>query len=602
AAGGFVLAGIVYIFGLERYRPFVRAAILTALLGYAAVAVGLLYDLGLPWRIWHPMFHWQYHSVLFEVAMCVMLYLTVLALEFLPVILEHSLFQGALFQKLLKALKRVSILLVIAGIVLSTLHQSSLGSLFLITPYRLHPLWYSHIIYVLFFVSAVGLGLTTVVLESLFSHYFLGHKLHSREISGLGLAASVVLWIYVALRLGDLAARGALGMAVDGSWHGNLFLFELGFSAVVPATLMLIGPVRRSITGVAIAAVMVVSGMILYRLDVSIAAFARPEGVGYFPSWEEFAVSFGIVAGGILVFLFFAENLNVFDDVKGHAPERRPGYNPEAVRSFLPAPLALPRRYSIAALGGGALALVFLPVGGVDPTPVPVQGPRSVEAYIQAHGHEAVRTLMLAATVEKIPASMSDSAGTTRVLLLDGNRNGDVVLFDHDDHARRLGGDRSCETCHHLNKPLDENTSCSECHRDMYDPRSVFDHDAHVDRMGGNEACAECHSDGTKVKSYETITECSQCHRSEIARQSFVAAPADRWKDAVGYTDAMHKLCVVCHEREARLAPAVRPEGLNRCMTCHDVDWREDLRRMEPRREVPGRVAGGDPAASPGQP
>ncbi|MCJ7627424.1 MAG: polysulfide reductase NrfD, partial [Longimicrobiales bacterium] len=150
AAGGFVLAGIVYIFGLERYRPFVRAAILTALLGYAAVAVGLLYDLGLPWRIWHPIFNWQYHSVLFEVAACVMLYLTVLALEFLPVVLEHRLFQGAFFQTILKALKRVSILLVIAGIVLSTLHQSSLGSLFLITPYRLHPLWYSPIIYFLF--------------------------------------------------------------------------------------------------------------------------------------------------------------------------------------------------------------------------------------------------------------------------------------------------------------------------------------------------------------------------------------------------------------------------------------------------------------------
>ena len=153
------------------------------------------------------MVNWQYHSVLFEVAACVMLYLTVLTLEFLPVVLEHKLFQGSFFKTILKGLKRVTILLVIAGIVLSTLHQSSLGSLFLITPYRLHPLWYSPIIYFLFFVSAIGLGLMTVVLESLFSNYFLGHKLHRREISGLGLAAAFVLGLYVFLRVGDLAVR-----------------------------------------------------------------------------------------------------------------------------------------------------------------------------------------------------------------------------------------------------------------------------------------------------------------------------------------------------------------------------------------------------------
>ena len=311
------------------------------------------------------MVNWQYHSVLFEVAACVMLYLTVLILEFLPVVLEHRLFRGRPFQIVLKALKRVSIILVIAGIVLSTLHQSSLGSLFLITPFRLHPLWYSPLIYVQFFVSAVALGLMTVVVESVFSNYFLGHKLHLREISGLGLAASVVLWVYLALRLGDLAVRGVLGMAFDGSWQGALFLFEVGFSAVIPAALMLSKRIRGSLTGVAIAASMVVLGMVMHRLDVSVAAFARPEGIGYFPSWEEFAVSLGIVAGGILIFLFFVENLNVFDDVKGHPPEPKPGYDPEAVRSFLPGPLSLPRRYSVAAVAGGAVALLFLPVKGV---------------------------------------------------------------------------------------------------------------------------------------------------------------------------------------------------------------------------------------------
>ncbi|MGD2135091.1 MAG: polysulfide reductase NrfD, partial [Gemmatimonadales bacterium] len=165
AAGGFVVAATVYIFRLEQYRRFARPAILTAFLGYLAVAVGLVYDLGLPWHIWHPVIYPQIHSVLFEVAMCVMLYLFVLALEFAPVVLEHPTLDHPLARTALQALKKVSIVLVIAGIVLSTLHQSSLGSLFLIAPHRLHALWYSPIIYVLFFVSAVGLGLLTVVLE-----------------------------------------------------------------------------------------------------------------------------------------------------------------------------------------------------------------------------------------------------------------------------------------------------------------------------------------------------------------------------------------------------------------------------------------------------
>ncbi|MGW8265857.1 MAG: NrfD/PsrC family molybdoenzyme membrane anchor subunit [Longimicrobiales bacterium] len=593
AAGGFVLAATVYIFGLERYRPFVRAAILTALLGYAAVAVGLLYDLGLPWRIWHPIVNWQYHSVLFEVATCVILYLTVLILEFLPVILEHRIFQGRLFQAVLKALKRVTIVLVIAGIVLSTLHQSSLGSLFLITPFRLHPLWYSPIIYVQFFVSAVALGLMTVVLESLFSSYFLGHEVHTREISGLGLGASVVLWIYIALRVGDLALRGVLSLAVDGSWMGALFLFELAFSAVVPASLMLFKPIRSSLAGVAIAASMVVLGMVMHRLDVSIVAFARPEGVGYFPSWEEFAVSLGIVAGCILVFLFFVENLSVFDDVKGHPPEPVPGYAPEAMRSFLPGPLSLPRRYSVAALGGGALALLFLPVTGVPPRPVPVKGPRSVEALVTPGAEGEVRNLALA---------MARETASTRILLLDANRNGEVVLFDHDDHARRLGEERSCETCHHLRKPLDQNTSCFECHRDMYEPTSIFDHGIHVNAMGGNQGCAECHGGEMEVvKTYQTITECSDCHRAEIADRAFIEAPEPHWEPAVGYMDAVHSLCVECHERESLTAPGEHPEDLNRCMTCHDVDWREDVKERMPRPGDGGRVAGISPGAPSGE-
>ncbi len=587
AAGGFVLAAIVYIFGLERYRPFVRAAILTALLGYAAVAVGLLYDLGLPWRIWHPMVHWQYHSVLFEVAMCVMLYLTVLALEFAPVILEHPLFDRPGFRALLRGLKKLSLFLVITGIVLSTLHQSSLGSLFLITPDRLHPLWYSHWIYVEFFISAVALGLATVVLEALFSRYFLGHEVHARELGGLGLGAAGVLVLYLALRLGDLAARGVLGTAFDGSWQANLFLFEIAFSAVVPIVLFLIPAVRRSIAGVGIASAMVVFGIMGHRLDVSIVAFARPEGMSYFPSWEEVAVSVGIVAGAMLIFLFFVEHLNVFDDVTGHPEAEKPQWESATVKDLMAPSRALPRRYSLAVLAGIAVALPFLPLGGPAPREVPVRAPRWVEGAVAPRPDAAPRLEL---------ADFTAAAEPHLMLLIDGNRDHYLALFDHKAHEERVGED-GCGTCHHLNLPLDEASSCSSCHRDMYGETPLFDHEAHEKALDGEDGCVECHEDAA-VKSYETATACSECHHTATAEDAVVEEPEAHWAAAPGYMEAMHGLCVTCHERSVAESPDEYPADLARCGTCHDPDRRDQLRQMEPRRQTPaaGLITGTDGA------
>ncbi len=582
AAGGFVLAATVYIFGLERYRPFVRPAVLTALLGYAAVAVGLLYDLGLPWRIWHPVLHWQHRSVLFEVAMCVMLYLTVLALEFAPTVLEHPRLSGRFFRGALKTLKKATIPLVITGIVLSTLHQSSLGSLFLITPYRLHPLWYSHIIYLLYFVSAVGLGLMMVTLESLLSAWFMGHQAHRRELSGLGLAASVVLWIYLALRLGDLAMRGVLGMALDGSRQADLFLLEITVSAVAPATLLLFRRVRSSLGGLALCSVLTVSGMILYRLDTSILAFARPEGFAYFPSWEEFAVSIGIVASFALIFIFFVEHFRVYDDVgKGARPVIRTSHDPATLFGLQPSVRAAPRRYSAAALAGMTVALVFLPMARKGSIPSPTSPARSVPGQVLVPDSGAGRTLLLATR------RLSEDAPATKeqdhlLLLIDGNQNGNAVLFDHDAHIERMGADSSCGTCHHLSLPLDRTAPCSACHRDMYDTTVTFDHRAHEEALGGNAGCAQCHGADAPVKSYESATACMECHAADAASSSIIDPPRDRWLAAVSYEDAMHGLCVKCHEREKEKSPDRYASYLAECRNCHDPDLRARLQALEP--------------------
>ncbi|MGD8320898.1 MAG: cytochrome c3 family protein, partial [Gemmatimonadota bacterium] len=515
------------------------------------------------------------------------------------------------FQGVLRILKKATIPLVITGIVLSTLHQSSLGSLFLITPYRLHPLWYSPIIYVLFFTSAVGLGLMMVTLESLVSSWLVGHKLHMREIGGLGLAASVVLWIYLALRLGDLAHRGVLPQALAGSRQANLFLFEVGVSALLPAVLLLFRRVRASVGGMALCAVLTVSGMVLYRLDVSILAFARPEGFAYVPSWEEFAVSVGIVAAFVLTFVFFVEHLRVYDDV---GPAARDGaedtagedltppvgrsFDPATLHGLLPDRLAAPRRYSAAALAGAVVALAFLPVKGRTSVPVPAMAARSVEGVVRDEGVGVERVLSLAGSLTTVA---SDGPGEAApLLLIDGNRNGTLVLFDHEAHVDRLGADTSCVTCHHMSLPLERNTSCAACHRDMYDTTSVFEHDVHEEALDGNDGCVQCHDGTAAVKSYETATACAECHEGEVHASSIIAAPQERWRAAASYTDAMHGLCKTCHERLLEEEPAAHPAELAQCRACHDADRENELRRLMPSRSEAAAAAGRGPTRAGG--
>jgi Ni/Fe-hydrogenase subunit HybB-like protein len=169
AAGGFAVTATVHILHLKDFKPIVRPTVLTAFLGYILVITALLLDLGRPWNIWHPIIMWNPHSVMFEVGWCVMLYTTVLSLEFAPVVLERFKLDW-----MLKLLRPVTPILVIMGVILSTLHQSSLGSLFLILPEKMSPLWYTPILPVLFFVSALAAGIAMTVVESWFSRRVFG--------------------------------------------------------------------------------------------------------------------------------------------------------------------------------------------------------------------------------------------------------------------------------------------------------------------------------------------------------------------------------------------------------------------------------------------
>ena len=308
AAGGFTLAAVVYIFHLERFHAIVRPAILTAFLGYSLVAVALLYDLGRPYRIWHPLVMWNPHSVMFEVAWCVTLYLTVLALEFSPVVLERFH-----LVKPLKIVKAVTIPLVIAGVLLSTLHQSSLGSLYLIVPSKLHPFWYSPWLPVLFYLSAIGVGLAMVIFESNLSARAFGREIEMPLLSQLAKALLWVLAVFGVLRFGDLASRGALALLREPTTETLLFILEMVLGTVMPVALLAFARVRENREGLFATAVLVITGFLLNRLNVSITGMEASSGAHYFPRWTEVSVTLSLVGAGFLLFALAVRYLRVFE-------------------------------------------------------------------------------------------------------------------------------------------------------------------------------------------------------------------------------------------------------------------------------------------------
>ena len=296
AAGGFTLAGAVYIFGRRTYYPIVRSAILTAFLGYTLVILALLVDLGQPWYIWHAIIYWNVHSPLFEVAMCVLTYTIVLALEFSPAVFERLNWRVPL-----AAIRAIQIPLVIAGIVLSTLHQSSLGSMLLMMPETLDPLWYTPILPLLFLFSAIAVGPAMVIFESTLSSRAFGHKLGADILAGLGRAIPYILGIYLVFKLGDLVVSKELSLIVSDSPHTILWWVEVLGGVVLPIIFLSRASVRQSKTKLFWCAVLVAGGLVLNRFNVSWLALAGREGYFYFPHWMEFAASAGLVAWAIII-------------------------------------------------------------------------------------------------------------------------------------------------------------------------------------------------------------------------------------------------------------------------------------------------------------
>jgi Ni/Fe-hydrogenase subunit HybB-like protein len=326
SSGGFIMAGLVYILGFKEYRPLLRPSVLTAFLGYLMVAVALLVDLGHPERIWYMIIHRNHTSVLLEIGICVMSYLTVLAIEFAPVVLE-----GLKWEKLAHLIHRFIKPFVILGVVLSTLHQSSLGSLLLIQPEKLNPLWWTPILPILFFISALAIGLAMVIFESSLSSRYFKRGLETHLLEKLAQAIPIVLIVYLAVKFGELAVAGDLGYLFTGGRMSVLFWAEILLSIIIPIWWFSIKKNRQNPNMLLAGVLILLLGMIMNRFDVSWLAVKHPDpltylpsfmsNVRYFPTLPEISVSLGIFSAGILTFGLAVRYLPVFEhgDHEAHA-------------------------------------------------------------------------------------------------------------------------------------------------------------------------------------------------------------------------------------------------------------------------------------------
>ncbi len=314
AAGGFVTSAAVYIFGFKKYHSAVRPAILTGFLGYTLVVLALHYDVGRPWRLPYPFIIQQgTTSLLFEVAACVALYLTVLFIEFSPAALEWLGLKQAR-----NLVVKLTMVLTIFGVVLSTLHQSSLGALFLITPSKLHPLWYSSYLPIYFFVTAVIAGLSMVIFESTLSHRYFHDEMDATHLAesasvtlGFGKAASLVLVGYFFIKVIGIAAGNHWRLL--GTGYGIWYLVELLGFVALPAFLYAIGVREKNLKVIRWTAALTVLGIVVNRFNICLVAFNYhlPSSERYFPHWKEIGISLFIVTLGLIAYRFIITRMPV---------------------------------------------------------------------------------------------------------------------------------------------------------------------------------------------------------------------------------------------------------------------------------------------------
>ncbi len=570
ATSGFTIGMLYYVFRIKRFKPLVVPSIVIAFLGYGSSLFSLLFDIGLPWRFWIPFVSWNPHSFLYEVFWCVSLYWAITAFELTP-----SLFDRFKSEKVARLLHGMGFGAAVLGISLSSLHHSSLGSLFLVTPQRLYPLWYSSLLPLFFIISAMGAGMMFMILMRILYAKFYdpepvfgpepeegaitcsvnGIPIRStgtgKDMPMLGTLATIAvstLGFYLALKVVDLFRTGAYLYLFNGDWESWIYLFELLIGTAIPILLVAVKKTRRSPTGLGIAAFFAVAGLALNRLDVGIIGYFRDAGTVYFPSFSEWSLSLGIISATVMVFLFLAENVTVFDEswrTRNIAKGVFSGSFDHLSHVWKTVLSDSNQRITL-------IAVVVLPLAWIIQYP-PYHHDSTSETVVQ-------------------PSSGLDAMRKT--LRINGDQDAIFTDFMHFDHQDRLGGEKSCNQCHHMFLPGDNSTPCYRCHKDMLQPTRIFDHAIHVTAVAdsegfngihpGNFTCEVCHMNGSG-KTKANAKSCLNCHDADMG----LAGVTDRKTDityATSYQRAMHGTCIECHDEKAE---ELNRQELNKCFTCH---------------------------------
>jgi len=549
AAGGFTTAALVHVAGRSRYRSLERPALLTAWLGYALVGLGLLLDLGRWQRMWHPVVYWQGNSVLFEVAMCVMFYLLVLTVEFAPVALsgfiDGTAPAGAPWTRLRRhavtareALRRVMPAFIIAGIVLSFMHQSALGTLLLIAPSKMSPLFFTPVLPVHFLLSAIMVGFPVVIFEGLLSARALHRSPDMDTLSSLARFVPVFLALYAVVRVADFLFRGGPFLMPADPVRAASLLAEFTLGTLVPLVLLQVPAVRRSPRGLLLASSLVIAGVVANRINVYLVARTPSHGGTYFPSIGEIAVTAALIATIVCLYRVF---IHLCPVLPGDATPAGP-VPPDTDRAVRLPALVLRM----------VAALVILSFIGL---------------YAVAHGR-ALQPAVPPRHVHPPGVEEGDFYETAR--------------FFHGAHAARQKGD--CTSCHHR-QPRDEGDRTGE----PLNPSLVLSRRMEDSADLRPVACGHCHGALPEISTPLRPGLRAALHRQCIGCHEASGGPVDckgchpphvpqhqHHMDGIPLTDTVAAIerCRECHAAAAddfRRSTHGRQKGRQQsdCLTCH---------------------------------
>jgi Ni/Fe-hydrogenase subunit HybB-like protein len=312
ACGGYAMALLVYIFNRGTYHPLVRSALTVSMFGYTLAGVAIFIDVGRYWQL-HNVFMPNYYnpnSAMFEVATCIALYIVVMWIEFSPAFLEKL--QKV---KLLKTVNRLMFIFIALGVLLPTMHQSSLGTLMIAAGEKLSPLFQTMFIPLLFLISAITMGYSMVIFESIYSSKGLNRLLEMPMLANLSKLMPWLLIVFLVIRFGDIIYRGEFGLMFNFDLASIMFLIET-LMFLVPAIILFSEKNRSSSQKLFISSAVIILAGSLYRFDTFIVVFNPGHGYHYFPAFQELMITIGIIALEIMAYLIFVKRLPVLPKVK----------------------------------------------------------------------------------------------------------------------------------------------------------------------------------------------------------------------------------------------------------------------------------------------